>query len=47
MTFEDLKKLHLGDEVWLIENKPLFEKDGFSASAGENPLISEYTTLSD
>ena len=47
MTFEDLKKLHLGDEVWLIENKPLFEKDGFSASAGENPLISEYTMLSD
>ena len=47
MTLECLKKLKLGDEVWLIENKPLFEKDGFSASAGENPLISEYTTWPD
>lgn len=47
MTFEDLKKLQLGDEVWLIENKPLFEKDGFGAPAGENPLISAYTMWSD
>ena len=47
MTFEDLKKLQLGDEVWLIEIKPLFEKDGGGAPAGENPLISAYTTWSD
>ena len=47
MTFEDLKKLNLGDEVWLIESKPLFEKDGFNATASENPLISEYTTWPD
>ena len=47
MTFEDLKKFRLGDEVWIIENKPLFEKDGFSALADENPLISAYTTWSD
>ena len=47
MKFEDLKKLHLGDEIWLIESKPLFEKDGLDAPAGENPLISEYTIWPD
>ena len=26
MTFEDLKKLQLGDEVWLIESKPLLRR---------------------
>lgn len=47
MTFKDLKNLQLGDEVWLIESKPLFEKDAFGAPASENPLISEYTSWPD
>lgn len=47
MTIKELNKLQLGDEVWLIENKPLFEKDGFGALANENPLISVYTTWPD